>query len=51
MPVVRRQLLPPRPPLFGILPVQLDEPPTPSFTRIKDAAVDDSIPVFSGRER
>ena len=50
MPVVRRRLLPPQPPLFGILPEQLDELPTPNFTRIEDAAVDDSIPVFLGWE-
>ncbi len=38
-------------PPFGILPEQLDELLTPNFERIEDAAVDDSIPVFSGRER
>ena len=38
-------------PPFGILPAQLDELLTPNFTRIEDAAVDDSIPVFSGKER
>lgn len=38
-------------PPFGILPEQLDELLTPNFVRIEDAAVDDSIPVFSGRER
>lgn len=41
----------PKGPPFGILPEQLDELLTPNFTRIEDAAVDDSIPVFSGRER
>ncbi|MBP5996480.1 MAG: methyltransferase domain-containing protein [Azonexus sp.] len=38
-------------PPFGILPDQLDELLAPNFARIEDAAVDDSIPVFSGRER
>lgn len=38
-------------PPFGILPAQLDDLLTPNFARIEDAAVDDSIPVFSGRER
>jgi SAM-dependent methyltransferase len=38
-------------PPFGILPEQLDELLTPNFTCIEDAAVDDSIAVFSGRER
>ena len=38
-------------PPFGILPEQLDELLLPNFERIEDAAVDDSIPVFSGRER
>ncbi len=38
-------------PPFGILPDQLDELLTPNFERIEDAAVDDSIPTFSGRER
>lgn len=38
-------------PPFGILPGQLDELLAPNFVRIEDAAVDDSIPVFSGRER
>ena len=41
----------PKGPPFGILPEQLDELLAPNFTRIEDAAVDDSIPVFSGRER
>ena len=38
-------------PPFGILPEQLDELLSPNFVRIEDAAVDDSIPVFFGRER
>ena len=38
-------------PPFGILPEQLDELLTPNFERLEDAAVHDSIPVFSGRER
>lgn len=38
-------------PPFGILPEQLDELLTANFERIEDAAVNDSIPVFSGRER
>jgi len=38
-------------PPFGILPEQLDELLSPNFTHIEDAAVNDSIPVFSGRER
>jgi SAM-dependent methyltransferase len=38
-------------PPFGIRPEQLDELLTPSFERIEDAPVDDSIPVFAGRER
>ena len=40
-----------RPSIFGILPEQLDELLSPNFVRIEDAAVDDSIPVFFGRER
>jgi thiopurine S-methyltransferase len=38
-------------PPFGILPEQMDELLTPNFERIEDAAVDDSIAVFAGRER
>ncbi len=38
-------------PPFGILPEQLDELLTANFEHIEDAAVHDSIPVFSGRER
>ena len=41
----------PKGPPFGILPTQLDELLTPNFKRLEDAAVDDSISVFSGRER
>lgn len=38
-------------PPFGILPEQLDSLLAPNFVRIEDAAVDDSVSVFSGRER
>ena len=41
----------PKGPPFGILPAQLDELLAANFVRIEDAAVDDSIPVFAGRER
>ncbi len=41
----------PKGPPFGILPEQLDDLLAPNFTRLEDAAVDDSIAVFSGRER
>lgn len=41
----------PKGPPFGILPEQLDELLGAHFERIEDAAVDDSIAVFSGRER
>jgi thiopurine S-methyltransferase len=41
----------PKGPPFGILPEQLDALLDPPFERIEDVAVDDSIPVFSGRER
>ncbi len=41
----------PKGPPFGILPEQLDELLGTHFERIEDAAVDDSIAVFSGRER
>ena len=41
----------PKGPPFGILSEQLDALLTPNFTRIEDTAVDDSIPVFAGRER
>ena len=36
---------------FGILPTELDALLSANFELIEDAAVDDSIPVFSGRER
>ncbi|MBP8789374.1 MAG: hypothetical protein KBF41_16910 [Azonexus sp.] len=39
-----------RGPPFGILPGQTDAMLTPEFELIEDAAVDDSIPVFLGRE-
>ncbi len=38
-------------PPFGILPEQLDALLAEHFELIEDAAVDDSIPVFAGRER
>ena len=38
-------------PPFGILPEQLDELLAPAFERREDKAVEDSIPVFAGRER
>lgn len=38
-------------PPFGILPAQLDDLLIANFERMEDAAVDDSIPAFSGRER
>jgi hypothetical protein len=41
----------PKGPPFGILLEQLDELLKPNFERIEDAAVDDSIPVFFGKER
>lgn len=41
----------PKGPPFGILPAELDALLSANFERIEDAAVDDSIPVFSGRER
>ncbi|KXB31877.1 SAM-dependent methyltransferase [Dechloromonas denitrificans] len=41
----------PKGPPFGILPGELDALLAANFERIEDAAVDDSIPVFSGRER
>lgn len=41
----------PKGPPFGILPAELDALLAANFERIEDAAVDDSIPVFSGRER
>jgi len=41
----------PKGPPFGILPAELEALLAANFERIEDAAVDDSIPVFSGRER
>ena len=41
----------PKGPPFGIQPDELDALLTPNFVRIEDTAVDDSIPVFAGRER
>ncbi|MDP2880458.1 MAG: methyltransferase domain-containing protein [Azonexus sp.] len=41
----------PKGPPFGILPGQLAELLASNFELIEDAAVDDSIPVFAGRER
>lgn len=38
-------------PPFGILPHQLDDLLTPYFTRTEERPVDDSLAVFSGRER
>lgn len=38
-------------PPFGMAHAQLEALLTPHFTRIEDAAVDDSIPVFAGKER
>lgn len=38
-------------PPFGISSAQLDELLTPNFVKIEDAPVDDSIPVFEGKER
>lgn len=41
----------PKGPPFGILPDQLAALLGESFVRLEDVAVNDSIPVFSGRER
>lgn len=38
-------------PPFGILAEQLDGLLAPNFTLVDEAAVDDSIPVFAGKER
>jgi thiopurine S-methyltransferase len=38
-------------PPFGILADQLDALLTPNFRRVDDRPVDDSLPVFAGRER
>lgn len=41
----------PKGPPFGILPQQLDELLAPHFARREDRPVEDSLPVFAGRER
>lgn len=41
----------PQGPPFGTLPEQLDALLAPYFTRREDRPVDDSLPVFAGRER
>ena len=41
----------PKGPPFGIQPEQLDELLCANFERIEDQPVNDSIPVFAGRER
>ncbi len=41
----------PKGPPFGILPDQLDALLQPSFEQLLDSEVEDSIPVFAGRER
>lgn len=41
----------PKGPPFGILPEQLEALLAPNFVQIEDREVDDSIPVFAGRER
>jgi thiopurine S-methyltransferase len=41
----------PKGPPFGILPQQLDDLLAPHFTRLEDRPVEDSLPVFAGRER
>lgn len=38
-------------PPFGISPAALDALLTPHFERLADAPVEDSIPIFAGRER
>jgi len=38
-------------PPFGIAPAELDALLAPSFERLEDAPVDDSISVFAGKER
>ena len=40
-----------RGPPFGILPAQLEALLAPGFECLEDVAVDDSLPVFAGRER
>ncbi|HSG24004.1 MAG TPA: methyltransferase domain-containing protein [Azonexus sp.] len=41
----------PKGPPFGVLPEELEALLSANFVLIEDAAVNDSIPVFSGRER
>lgn len=41
----------PKGPPFGILPLQLDNLLTPYFIRREDRALEESLPVFAGRER
>lgn len=41
----------PKGPPFGISPEHLEELLTPWFVRVDDQDVDDSVPVFAGRER
>jgi thiopurine S-methyltransferase len=41
----------PKGPPFGILPQQLEDLLTPHFIRRADRALEDSLPVFAGRER
>ena len=41
----------PKGPPFGISPEHLDNLLTPWFVREEDQDVDDSVPVFAGRER
>lgn len=41
----------PKGPPFGILPQQLDDLLAPYFTRCEDRPLEDSLPVFAGRER
>lgn len=41
----------PKGPPFGISPAELANMLSPYFERIADEAVDDSLPVFAGRER
>ncbi|MDQ1831986.1 methyltransferase domain-containing protein [Massilia scottii] len=41
----------PKGPPFGVAPAELDALLTPAFCRVEDAAVEDSIAVFAGRER
>ncbi len=41
----------PKGPPFGIAAAELDALLTPSFERIADEAVNDSLPIFAGKER